>query len=202
MQSLRDFIVRLDKRSNDTIKTESGLELYVDSKFEEFERRVNEGEIISTPYKFDTGAKPGDTLYFHHHVVTQKAQQIDELKTDKSLENAYVVKYSRENELGNQSFCYKSKDTGELKPLWGWTILEPLEEEEEEQVGLIEVVKLKKDPVLKARVFLESDFTKQNNLKIGDVVGIIKGMDYKFVIDEKPYFRTRNVDILYVEEQV
>lgn len=202
MQSLRDFIVRIEKRSNDTLKTESGLELYIDTRFQEFEHRVNEAEIISVPYKYDTGAKPGDTLYFHHHVVTQRAQQIDELKTDINLENAYIVMYSRENEMGNQSFCYKSKDTGELHALWGWTILEPLEEVKEETTGLIEVVKLKKDPVLKAKVFIESEFTKENGLKKGDIVGIIKNMDYKFMIDGKPYFRTRNIDILYVEEQV
>ena len=202
MQSLRDFIVRIEKRSNDTIKTESGLELYIDTRFEEFERRVNEAEIISVPYKYDTGAKPGDTLYFHHHVVTQRAQQIDELKTDDRVENAYLVKYSRENELGNQAFCYKSKETGEIKPLWGWTILEPIEEKEEKVSEIIEVVKLKEDPVSKARIFIESEFTRANDLKVGDVVGIKKKMDYRFLIDEKMYFRTRNIDILYVEEQV
>ena len=39
-------------------------------------------------------------------------------------------------------------------------------------------------------------------LKVGDVVGIKKDMDYKIFIDDKPYYRTRAEDLLYVEEEV
>lgn len=199
MRTLQHFVVELKKRSNDTIKTDGGLELYLDTRFEEFKHRVNEAVIVSTPQKYDTGAKPGDILYFHHHVVTQKGQQIDELKTIEGLEDKYLVYYHPDDALSNQSFCYMDQETKEVHPLGVWTILEPIEEKKEEPKGLIEVVKLKEDPVRKAKVAFESDFTKENDLKVGDVVGFPKGMDYNFKIDEKVYFRTRNVDILYVE---
>ena len=39
---------------------EKKLELV--SKFDEFGNRVMEAEIVATPAKYDTGAKPGDTL--------------------------------------------------------------------------------------------------------------------------------------------
>jgi hypothetical protein len=43
MKTLSFFIVHLDKRLNDTIKTAGGLELYLDPKYDEFKHRVNEG---------------------------------------------------------------------------------------------------------------------------------------------------------------
>ena len=42
MKTFDLFVVKLEKRFNDTIKTDSGLELYVDTKFNEFEHRITE----------------------------------------------------------------------------------------------------------------------------------------------------------------
>ena len=42
MKTYNLFIVKLDKTMNDTIKTDSGLELYIDTRFDEFEHRVTE----------------------------------------------------------------------------------------------------------------------------------------------------------------
>ena len=74
MKTLDLFIVELESQTNDTIKTESGLELYIDTKFNQFEHRVTEGPIVASPGKYDTGAKAGDTLYFHHLVVMNEGQ--------------------------------------------------------------------------------------------------------------------------------
>jgi len=69
MRSYDSFVVHLPKRVNDTISLSNGLELYVDTRFNEFEYRVNEGEVISVPFKYDTPVQVGDTLYFHHLLV-------------------------------------------------------------------------------------------------------------------------------------
>ena len=50
MKTFDLFVVKLEKRFDDTIKTESGLELYVDTKFNEFERRVTEGPVVCVPF--------------------------------------------------------------------------------------------------------------------------------------------------------
>ena len=174
----------------------NGTELYLDSKYQEFEHRVNEGPVVSPPKKYNTGVKEGDTLYFHHHVVTQHGQPITGEK------NHYFVLYDDKQAMMNQAICYKDKDTGEIHPLFGWTILEEIEKKEEEKKGLIEVVKLKEELLTKAKIAFESDFTRDNGLKIGDIIGIPKKANYRFKIDDKTYFRTRNEDLLYVEEQV
>ena len=65
MKSLDKFIVEIEKELQDTITTDSGLELYISTKYNEFEHRTTEGKVLAAPLKYDTGAKAGDTLYFH-----------------------------------------------------------------------------------------------------------------------------------------
>jgi hypothetical protein len=52
MKSLNSFVVHVPKRYNDEIKTKSGLKLYLDTKFQPFENRINEGEVVSVPANF------------------------------------------------------------------------------------------------------------------------------------------------------
>ena len=53
MKTLELFVVELEKQLKDTIKTDSGFELYVDSKFKDFEHRVTDGPVVcfSTPLR-------------------------------------------------------------------------------------------------------------------------------------------------------
>ena len=85
----------------------------------------------------------------------------------------------------------------------GWTLLEYVEEiNPGEQSDLIEVVKLEESPVRKARVAFNAPWIEELGLKVGDVVGIVKNMDYNIKIDGKTYFRVRAEDLMYVEEEV
>ena len=62
------------------------------------------------------------------------------------------------------------------------------------------MVKLKEDPVLKGRVAFTAPWIEEMGVKVGDVVGFPKNMDYRIKIDGKEYYRTRSQDFLYVEE--
>jgi co-chaperonin GroES (HSP10) len=194
MKTLNFFIVHLEKRLNDTIKTSGGLELYLDPKYDEFKNRINEGEVVAAPLKYGTGVQVGDTLYFHHHVVINKGQPLT------GDDNHYIVMYDHDRAINSQAFAYRSKDTGEVRPLSNWSILEYVEEEDEVKSDTIELVKLKESPVRKGRVSFESDRVKQMGLKEGDIVGFAKNMDYRFTLDEKEYYRTRLEDLMYVEK--
>lgn len=59
MKSISRFIVSIPKKIQDTITTDSGLELYVDNRFNEFEHRSTSGEVVSSPLRYDTGVKEG-----------------------------------------------------------------------------------------------------------------------------------------------
>jgi co-chaperonin GroES (HSP10) len=182
----------MNKRFNDTVELSNGLKLYVDPKYNEFENRVNEAEIVSAPCKFDTGAKPGDTLYFHHHVVVNDGQPIT------GEENSYLVNYSEEA-MDNQAIAYRPKGSENIIPLGGWIVLEPVKEEKKKESEIIEVIKLQEDPIAKGRVAYHSDSLKEINLKVGDVVGFNHKFGYRFKIDGEVYLRIRLIDLLYVE---
>ena len=186
------FIVELEKTINDTIKTESGLELYVDTKFNEFEHRVTEGPVVASPFKYDTGIEPGDTLYFHHLVVMNDGQGLT------GFEDHYLVRYNPEHAVNNQAIAYKNKD-GEIKLLGGWTLLKPVEEPEDVGEAIIEVIQLEESDKLKGELAFESKHTGDLGIKKGDIVGFKKNMDYRIVIDDQEYYRVRAEDLLYAE---
>lgn len=198
MRTYNYFVVELEKLINDTIVTDSGLELYVNHSLNEngeFENRVTEGPVVCSPFKIDTGVRPGDTLYFHHLVVMQGGQVLT------GDDKHYIVKCSKEA-LSNQAIAYKDQDTEEIKPLFGWSLLEPVEEDEEFPSDLIEMVSLQEKLPTKGRVAFHSDELDDIGVEVGDVVGFKENRDYRIKIDGKEYYRTRIEDLLYVEEEV
>ena len=195
MKTLDLFVVELEKQLNDTMTTKSGLELYVDTRFNEFDHRVTEGPVVSPPIKHNTGVEPGDTLYFHHLVVLNEGQALT------GHENHYLVRYDPDHTINNQAIGYKSSKSGHIHPLAGWALLEPVEQEElKTKSDVIEVVELKKALPTKGRVAFEAPWLEELGLKQGDVVGFKQNRDYRIKIDDKEYYRTRKEDLLYVEE--
>jgi len=193
MKPLDLFVVHIDNQVQDTIKTASGFELYVDTKFDEFKHRTTEAEVVAVPCKYETGVKAGDTLYFHHLVVLNDGQPLT--GEDKN----YIVKYSPDITINNQAIAFKSKETGEVSPLCGWALLEPCEEDISEPDSEIEIVKLKEDPVLKGVVSFDTKALGELGVQKGDTVGFAKNMDYRIIINEKEYYRVPSDRIFYKE---
>lgn len=191
MKTLDTFIVQIDKTLQDTIKTESGLELYVDTKYNEFEHRTTEGEIISCPAKYETGAEDGDTLYFHHHVVINGGSPL--VEEDKQ----YIVQYNNEHPAANQAIAVKRKGTNDILPLFGWSLLEPVEKVDKGPSGLIETVELEERPVRQGVVSFDSPGLKELGVQKGDTVGFKKNRDYRIRIDGKEYYRVALTELLY-----
>lgn len=193
MRAYDNFIVFIEKRFNDTITLSNGQELYMDTKFDEFKHRVNEGVVVGTPFKHETPVQEGDILYFHHLVVINEGQPLT------GKDNHYLVKYNKKETINSQCIAYKSKETGEVFPLSGWAILEPVEEAPKLKSDIIEIVTLEEPLPTKGMVSFNSEELEELGLKTGDVVGFRKNMDYRFKIDGKEYYRTRSEDLLYVE---
>lgn len=191
MKTLDTFIVEIDKTLQDTIKTESGLELYIDTKYNEFEHRTTEGKIISCPLKYKTGAEDGDTLYFHHHVVINGGSPL--VEEDKQ----YIVQYNHEHPAANQAIAVKRKGTDDILPLFGWSLLEPVEEVDEGHDGLIELVELEERPVRQGVVSFDSPGLESLGVRKGDTVGFKKNRDYRIRIDGKEYYRVALTELLY-----
>jgi co-chaperonin GroES (HSP10) len=186
------FVVELEKTTNDTITTDSGIELFIDTKFNEFEHRVTEGPVVSAVANHNTGVNPGDTLYFHHLVVMNEGQTLT------GYENHYLVRYNPEHAVNNQAIAYKNSK-GEINLLGSWTLLTPIEESEDVAEAIIEIITTEESDKLKGRLAFESSYTKELGISAGDVVGFKKNMDYRITIDGQEYYRVRSEDLLYVE---
>ena len=193
MKTFDLFVVEIKKRINDTITTSSGLELYIDNRFDEFKNRTTEAPVVAVPFKYDTGVEVGDTLYFHHLVVVNDGQPLT------GEDDHYLVRFDPRATVNNQAIAYKSAKTGEVHPLGGWALLEAVEEEKEEESSVIEVVKLKESPVTKGKVSFTPPWVVQLGLEVGDVVGFRKNMDYRITIEGTEYYRVRSEDLMYVE---
>jgi co-chaperonin GroES (HSP10) len=193
MKTFNLFVVELEKTIDDTITTSSGLELYVDNRFNEFENRITEGPVVAVPFKYNTGVKPGDTLYFHHLVVINEGQPLT------GDDNHYLVRYDEDHAINNQAIAFKDISTGDIHPLAGWSLLEAIEEEVVQESELIEVVKLDENLPTRGRVAFTSSGIEEVGLKVGDVVGFKENRDYRITIDGKEYYRTRVEDLMYVE---
>ena len=151
MKPLYYFIVHIPKAVNDTIKVGES-ELYLDSKFNEFQHRAYEGEVVGIPLKYNTGVDIGDTLYFHHHVVlggnhlVYNGQQLNENKDRRGQlvdgeQGLYYVTYDGGNDpFVCQAYAHKSKKSGKVKILGEWIFLTPAEQDAEllEELGLHE----------------------------------------------------------------
>lgn len=195
MNSLKDFIVFVPQRLNDKIVV-NGLELYVDPKYDEFSHRKTSGEVVAVPLKYNTGVKEGDTIYFHHHVVINGGQKMQ------YGEDLYLVRYSDARATENQAIAHKSKETGEVKPMKGWSLLTPYMEEAPKLSEIIETVELTERPYINGIVAFDSEDLQDIGVKKGDIVGFKKNHDYEVDIDGEKYFRVRTEDLLYVKEQV
>ena len=195
MRTFNLFVVKLEKTTNDTITTESGLELIIDTRFDEFKHRVTEGPVLAVPFKYDHGVKEGDTLYFHHLVVMNEGQVLT------GEDSTYVVRYDPENAVNNQAIAYKSQKDGKIHALAGWCLLEAVEQEELKLTSdIIEVVDNEEKLPTKGKVAYLCKEAESFNLQAGDVVGFKENRDYRILIDNTEYYRTRAEDLMYVEE--
>ena len=193
MRSIKGFIVRLPKKTNDTVELAGGVEIYMETKFDEFRHRVVGGKVVALPAKYKTPVEVGDTVYFHHHVVVQGGTPIP------GLEDCYTVMYHPTDAMDSQAFAYKSDKTGELGALSSWCLLEHVEEDNRLKSDLLEVVDYSTKNPTKGKLVLASPVCKELNINPGDVVGIEKNRDYRVKIDGKEYYRTRVDDFSYVE---
>ena len=197
MKTFNLFVVKLEKRLKDTITSDSGFELYVDARFDDFKNRTTEGPVVCVPFKFDTGVEEGDTLYFHHLVVLG-GDNNGQIFTEE--DNTYIVTYNPNNAIGNQAIAYKSQKDNKIRCLAGWCLLKSVEQEELSlQSDILEIVDLTEKLPTKGEVAYTCKEADELGVLPGDVVGFKQNRDYRINIDGVEYYRTRAEDLMYVE---
>lgn len=188
---LENFLVRLPKRFKDTIKV-NGQELYLDPKFDEFQHRVMQGEVVSVPMRYEKVAEPGDTLYFHHHVVMDKGQGLRY-----NDEEIFIVRYHPDTPYASQAFAVK--DEGGIRVLSQWVLLEPIAEDNQLKSDTIQIITFEEEENKRGKIAFINETLEEAGLRVGDTVGFSKNSDYEIEIEGKKYWRMRFDDLLYVE---
>ncbi len=102
MKTFNLFVVKIENRLKDTITSDSGFELYIDSKFDDFANRTTEAPVVCVPFKYETGVEVGDTLYFHHLVVLG-GDNNGQIFTQE--DNTYIGNYDPVHAIGNQAIA-------------------------------------------------------------------------------------------------
>lgn len=190
MKAIYDFFVRLPKAFNDEVEV-GDTTIYLDPKWNEFENRKMEAEIIAVPLKYDTGAEVGDTLYFHHHVLIAGNGTRQRVQDD-----IYYVKYNPDNSQSTQAYAYKNKD-GDVQLLSEWIFLDPEDQPDEEVTESGIITELKKPDFNQfGYVIYDSPAVKELGLNAGDKVMIMKNADYRMKVDGKEVYRT-HIDHIY-----
>jgi hypothetical protein len=195
MNMLHYFVVKLDKLLQDEIKL-GDQNIYMETKFNEFEHRVCQGEVVSVPKKYDTPVKVGDTLYFHHLVVINGGMPFAD------REGEYLVSYDPDVTINCHAFAYTPKGEDDVIPLSMWSILRPHQEEIVDRTQLWTEVRLKDaDPdrgVLAYRTYMHKDL----GIEEGDVVVFPSKLRYDFKVNDETMYRVRTEDLLYVQKAI
>jgi co-chaperonin GroES (HSP10) len=113
-------IVEVDKQFNDTVKMDSGVELFIDTTWEPAQHIRIHGTVITPPmygnsiYSIENQyivpeVEAGDKIYFHYNVLMSKSNHIEG--------NLWFVPYF-------QIFC--AVRNGEIKMVGSYILVEPI----------------------------------------------------------------------------
>lgn len=192
MRALRHFVVEVPKKHNDTIKL-GEKEIYIDTRFNEFEHRVCHGTVVSAPELYDTGVKEGDIIFFHHHVTQNKSLSLGD--------DMYIVLYNHDEAVGSHAIAYRNSD-GELNMLSKWVFVQPKPKENNEVVsdsGIIVDLGLDEKDERRAVIFMPHEELEAQGVEVGDEIGFDRESDYKMKLDDDSIvYRMRVSDIAYV----
>lgn len=196
MRMLHYFVVKLEKRLQDTISL-GDKEIYVETKFNEFDHRICHGEVVSLPEKYDTPVQVGDTLFFHHLVVVDGGMPFDD------RENEFLVSYDPDVMINCHAFAYTPQGHDEIIPLSMWSVLTECEPEIEKESGSIESVSFSGMDADRGHLAYVTSDHKDMGLTLLDKVVFPSKYRYDFKnIEGGTMYRVRTSDLLYVEKEV
>jgi hypothetical protein len=193
MKPLHHFIVRLPQKFKDEIKLSEETTLKLVTKFNEFQHRLNYGEIVGCPVDCPIESCEGAILYFHHHVVMEQRYDIGD--------DLYLVNYDSNGGYGNHSIAIEDK-AGNINMLGDWCFVLPPVEEEETTTDSGIILEVKKEPKLEGELLTLPRDTEWIGAESGDMVGYTKNSEYQMELqDGTKVYRMRITELVYAKEK-
>lgn len=198
MKAIQRVLIQVPQTHDETIKTKSGLELFVDIRYNEVDYRKQTGIVVSAPKKHQDVLTVGSEVWFHQ--IITNLQKPRRLKDDIYYA---IIDDTEENCVTSQIFAYKNNPQDKIKP-FGWFILvEPIggSIKEKPKSNFLEVVSFKKEVddigVVKA---INKQTSDKYGINIGDTIVYNKSARYAIYDGETMYYRVRPQSVLYKEE--
>ena len=190
MKALNHFIVHIPKKFKNEVSF-NGSTIEIVNKFNEFEHRVNSGEIVNVPKGVDK-KYIGSTMYFHHHVVIEQRYDIGD--------DLYLVQYDSNGGYGNHAIGIEDKD-GNLTMLGDWCFVLPPSEPEEETSASGIILSIKEEPELEGVLLAIPEDSEWIGAQPNDLVGYTKNSEYEMeLLDGSKVYRMRATELVYVKE--
>ena len=141
MQPIYKIFVKIDKRFQDEVQTESGITFYKDTSFKLEENSTVTGEVVAIPAKHDMMAvtpnnefffnvEVGDKLYFHFNVTIDEENRIEV-----DGQELWMVDYFHAIAIVRG---------GKIIPVGSYVLVEPIEEKIETSLIVPDVVEKEK----------------------------------------------------------
>jgi len=191
MKPLHHFIVHIPQKFNDEVSFNGGT-LQLVSKFNEFEHRVNYGEIVGCPVDCPIESCEGAILYFHHHVVMEQMYDIGD--------DLYLVNYDPIGGYANHAIAIED-EAGDITMLGDWCFVAPPVEQEEETSDSGIILSLEKEPELEGVLLTLPPDSEWIGTKSGDMVGYTKNSEYEMeLLNGDKVYRMRTTELVYAKE--
>ena len=191
MKPLHHFIVHIPQKFNDEVSFNGGT-LQLVSKFNEFEHRVNYGEIVGCPVDCPIESCEGAILYFHHHVVMEQMYDLGE--------DLFLVNYDPIGGYANHAIAIED-EAGDITMLGDWCFVAPPVEQEEETSDSGIILSLEKEPELEGVLLTLPPDSEWIGTKSGDMVGYTKNSEYEMeLLNGDKVYRMRTTELVYAKE--
>ena len=191
MKPLHHFIVHIPQKFNDEVSFNGGT-LQLVSKFNEFEHRVNYGEIVGCPVDCPIESCEGAILYFHHHVVMEQMYDLGE--------DLFLVNYDPIGGYANHAIAIED-EAGDITMLGDWCFVAPPVEQEEETSDSGIILSLEKEPELEGVLLTLPPNSEWIGTKSGDMVGYTKNSEYEMeLLNGDKVYRMRTTELVYAKE--
>jgi hypothetical protein len=192
MKPLHHFIVHIPQKFNDEVSFNGGT-LQLVSKFNEFEHRVNYGEIVGCPVDCPIESCEGAILYFHHHVVMEQMYDLGE--------DLFLVNYDPIGGYANHAIAIED-EAGDITMLGDWCFVAPPVEQEEETSDSGIILSLEKEPELEGVLLTLPSDSEWIGTKSGDMVGYTKNSEYEMeLLNGDKVYRMRTTELVYAKEK-
>ena len=192
MKPLHHFIVHIPQKFNDEVSFNGGT-LKLVSKFNEFEHRVNYGEIVGCPVDCPIESCEGAILYFHHHVVMEQMYDLGE--------DLFLVNYDPIGGYANHAIAIED-EAGDITMLGDWCFVAPPVEQEEETSDSGIILSLEKEPELEGVLLTLPSDSEWIGTKSGDMVGYTKNSEYEMeLLNGDKVYRMRTTELVYAKEK-